>query len=215
MNDWRQEALTDAYRQLASGLSALLRVYREALPNIDPAPRARDMVAGALAQLEELGVTAIYIQEECAPGRWLDDQVPTTFSIEWVAKNPGPCSLCTAKSIGRGPIGWLKGSGPVCDGCMLARAWGLGSILLAVNVMREMGSLDETSSDDPDEAVVALMTYARLYERVAADLWPHRPVGLLGYLRHLIAKFKHGPAETGNTIAERLFRQGDIDENGN
>ena len=88
-------------------------------------------------------------------------------------------------------------------------------MLLAVNVMREVGALDESSRDDPDEAAVALMVYARLYERVAADFWPYRPVGLLGYLRHLIEKFDKGFKGKNGSIVERLFRQGDVDGDGN
>ncbi len=147
------------------------------------------MIAGALAQLEVLGVTAVYLQQEERPGEWLDDQPAAVFSIEWVETSPGSCTICEAE-VSQGPVGWQRGTGAVCDGCMLEKAWSLGSMLLAVNVMREMGAIDSECDEDMDVATGALATYARLYQRVAEDRWSYRPVGLLRYLRHLGAKFE-------------------------
>ncbi len=209
MSDWRQESLTGAYRQLASGLSALLREYRQILPELVKSSGAHDMIAGALAQLEVLGVTAVYIHEEDQAGKWLDDQPPAVFSIEWVEASPGSCTICGA-AMGTGPVGWQRGCGAVCDGCMLDHAWGLGSILLAVNVMREMGAIDSESDEDTDAATGALTTYARLYQRVAEDKWPHRPVGLLAYLRHLGEKFEQ--LVPNESDVEKIFSQGENDD---
>ncbi len=41
MKQWRQEALIGAYRQLASGLSGLLRSYREVCPELEPTEKWR------------------------------------------------------------------------------------------------------------------------------------------------------------------------------
>lgn len=211
MNDWRQESLTGAYRQLASGLSALLRAYREILPELGKSSGAHEMIAGALAQLEVLGVTAVYVQEEDQAGKWIDDQPPTVFSIEWVQTSPGSCTICGA-AMGTGPVGWQQGRGAVCDGCMLEKAWSLGSMLLAVNVMREIGAIDSESDEDMDAATGALTTYARLYQRVAEDSWPHRPVGLLAYLRHLGEKFEQLVPDESDV--EKLFSQNENEDDG-
>ncbi len=205
MTDARFEALTGAYRQLASGLSAMLRAYRRLWPNLSRAPEAREMIAGALAQLEELGVSVVYIQEENPPGQWLRDHPEARYSVEWMDNDPGPCLVCTAP-VGLGPIGWLRGAGPLCDRCMVERCSGLGRMLQAASVIRELGAIDRDSGENLDEVVTALATYARLYERVSRDQWPYRPVGILRYLRGLSSRVERKLPRWATF--EEVFRQG-------
>lgn len=204
MADWRLEALVGAYRQLASGLSGLLRVYRAHWPEVSRGQGARDMVGGALAQLENLGVSAVYVQDEDPPGSWLGEHPQAPFAIEWHEECPGPCSTCTA-AVGSGPVGWRRGTGPVCDRCLLELHHDLGSLLQAINVLRELGSAAE-HGEDQEDVMSALLTYARIYERAAAKSWPYRRVGSLEYLRELGARFRRAPRDW-NAI-KQMFPRG-------
>ncbi len=208
---WRFEALAGAYRQLASGLSGLVRVYRAHWPEVSRGQSARDMVAGALAQLEALGVNTIYIQDEdpSQPGSWMGEHSRAPISIEWHEESPGPCSICAA-AVGSGPVGWRAGTGPVCDPCLLEQNHGLGSLLRAINVMRELGSAAE-HGEDQDEVMIALLTYARIYDRAAAKSWPYRRVGYLEYLRELGARFRKEPRDW--KAIKRMFPRGSGDIN--
>lgn len=121
------------------------------------------------------------------------------FSVVWHDESPGLCCACGAM-VGAGPSGWLSGSGPLCDPCLLEHAHDLGVMLQAANVMRELADAHsgadehdgEFGKENPlrDEALIALMTYARMYERLSTERWPYRPVGLLVYLRHLTGVFE-------------------------
>lgn len=199
----RFEALAGAYRELASGLSGLVRAFREAWPETKRGEAARRMIAGALSQLERLGVRVVYVQDEDPrqPGTWLRDPPTARVSIEWHEESPGPCVRCTTE-VGRGPVGILAGSGPVCDPCLYELNRDLGSLLQAVNVMRELG---QVQGEVRSEAMMALLTYASLYEVAAAKTWPLRSVGYLAYLRELSVRFRQSPPDWDGI--RRLFRR--------
>ncbi|MCP3962304.1 MAG: hypothetical protein GY719_31055 [bacterium] len=72
-------------------------------------------------------------------------------------------------------MGWHKADpvGPLCDGCIVDKERGLGALLMTANVIRELSEMP----DDPasyDRQVIALITYARLYNKVESATWPIR-----------------------------------------
>lgn len=109
------------------------------------------------------------------------------YSIEWFHKEMGLCVLCSDE-VGYGPVGWHSGNprGPVCDACMIAAERGLGAVLMAVNVLRELALVSTDGRQDHDRVVIAVMTFMRLYDR--AEDWPARSFGFLEQLEQITVR---------------------------
>lgn len=109
------------------------------------------------------------------------------YCIEWFHKEMGLCVQCSSE-VGWGPVGWHNGNprGPVCDRCMIGAARGLGAVLMAANVLRELSQVSTDVRQDHDRVVIAIMTFMRLYD--GAEDWPVRSCGFLEQLEQITAR---------------------------
>lgn len=95
------------------------------------------------------------------------------------------CGSCN-DPLAPGLIGWYRGKadGPLCLSCLLENDPDLGSVLAAVQLVRETGAI--LQGDDPyanHEAEQLLTAFARRYEAFAVNRWPRHPLDFLEALK--------------------------------
>lgn len=106
------------------------------------------------------------------------------FSIV-LQHQPTRCGSCD-DLVYPGLIGWYQGkaNGPLCLSCLLENDPDLGSVLAAVQLVRETGAtLQEDDPTTRHEAERLLTTFARRYEAFAVKRWPRHPLNFLDALR--------------------------------
>lgn len=101
-----------------------------------------------------------------------------SLSIVFREEAVGHCEVC-AEDVGRGPIGWVHGKGPMCDACLTEKNQHLGMVLIMANLVREFGQRISADADEDLHLMAILMSMARLYAASAAKSWPHRPLDFL------------------------------------
>lgn len=104
------------------------------------------------------------------------------YSVQWMESTPERCALCDLR-VGRGLVGFKHDdpAGPICDPCMMRLQPRLGTLLLLVNICRELA--DDFPSDpwDSDRRQAVLMAVARLYHAQESREWPMRALNILSF----------------------------------
>lgn len=115
------------------------------------------------------------------------------ISIRWVTEPTGTCARC-GEVVGRGPIGYQEGEepGPVCDRCLIDAEPGLGMLLVAGNLMREVAQDAAAERADLNQ-VLLLLVFAKLYDQAEGEHWPARPIAWRAWLEEL-----DGPGDPGD-----------------
>ena len=99
-------------------------------------------------------------------------------AILWSNPQAGACIECE-RQVGSGPVGFRleEPQGLLCDSCTLACERGLGLVLKAVNLLREMAQVEPKTADEHNQRLVYLMTFAALYDQSEQKRWQVRPIG--------------------------------------
>lgn len=99
--------------------------------------------------------------------------VSANYSIRWLAADGGPCNACTGKT-GQGVLGVVEIEGaehaPLCDNCLMDLAPDLAIVMVAVQVLREIGEMAQDRV--PPDTIAMFLTFATATDR--ACQWPRR-----------------------------------------
>lgn len=95
------------------------------------------------------------------------------YSVRWFAEEAGPCQACTGKT-GRGVLGAVEIEGgepaPLCDNCCMELAPDLAIVVVAVQVLREVGEMARVRVTS--DTVAAFLAFAKSTDRACG--WPRR-----------------------------------------
>ncbi len=102
---------------------------------------------------------------------------PGPYGIEISAFEAGPCGACGAET-GAGPMGRAREPepGPLCDDCFMERCPSLGTVLMQITSMREVGKLESRGAEDTLLLFGLLATLGRLMQISPLQEWPLRPI---------------------------------------
>lgn len=110
---------------------------------------------------------------------------PTNLTIVFRDEDAGRCIDCDCK-VGHGPIGWREDAGALCDACFTSQHGPFGTVLVIVNIVREVGAYISRDSKDDLHIMGLLLNLARSYATTAVKSWPRRPIGTLDDFQHCV-----------------------------